>query len=242
MQPDPKTLLDVARIETPLIGFYDAPDPRQYEPYVSPPEGSRPCLFAYYRKWLAGNFLRLTSSQAGCGGAGYWICGQEGRPRPDFVRFLVDEEGLKASHELMNQWLDACRPYPSEHESLFIGPLRESEYDHLKTITFLVNPDQLSLLMIGAQYHSAPGDPPPVLAPFGSGCSLLVAPFEDLTKPQASLGATDIAMRQYLPPDVLAFTVTKPMFEDLCLLDEKSFLHKPFWKNLQKARSQSGES
>lgn len=241
MQPYPETLLAAAGIETPLVGFYDAPDPKPFEPYVSPPEGSRPCLFAYYRKWLAGEFLRLTEDQAGCGGAGYWVCGQEGRPRKDFVRFLVDDEGLKATHELMNQWLDVSRPYAKEHGSLFVGPLRAAAYEHLKTITFFVNPDQMSLLMLAAQYRSAPNDPPPVLAPFGSGCSLLVAPFEDLTQPQAALGATDIAMRQYLPPDILAFTVTKPMFEQLCTLDEQSFLHKPFWRNLQKARSRGRE-
>ena len=54
--------------------------------------------------------------------------------------------------------------------------------------------------------------------------------------PQAVLGATDIAMRHHLPPDILALTVTKPMFEQLCALDERSFLYKPFWARLQKAR------
>ena len=33
-----------------------------------------------------------------------------------------------------------------------------------------------------------------------------------------------------------AFTVTVPMYRQLCALDEKSFLHKPFWRNLQRAR------
>jgi hypothetical protein len=36
---------------------------------------------------------------------------------------------------------------------------------------------------------------------------------------------------------ILAFTVTKPMFEQLCALDERSFLFKPFLKNLRKARA-----
>lgn len=58
--------------------------------------------------------------------------------------------------------------------------------------------------------------------------------------PQAIIGATDIAMRQHLPPDILAFTVTKPMFEQLCALDTRSFLHKPFWRNLRKARGLPG--
>jgi hypothetical protein len=114
--------------------------------------------------------------------------------------------------------------------------LREDQHEYLKTITFYVNPDQLSVLMLGAQYNSAPGDPLPVIAPFGSGCMELVPLFEDLNIPQAMIGATDIAMRQNMAPVILAFTVTKPMFKQLCELDEKSFLYKPFWKNLRKAR------
>jgi len=90
-------------------------------------------------------------------------------------------------------------------------------------------------LMVGAQYHSSPDDPPPVIAPFGAGCMELL-PFKDLSIPQAAMGATDIAMRRHLPPDILAFSVTKPMFERLCSLDERSFLYKPFLKNLKKAR------
>ena len=99
---------------------------------------------------------------------------------------------------------------------------------------FYVTPDQLGVLALGAQYHSAPGDPPPVIAPFGSGCMHLVSLFDDLSIPQALVGATDIAMRHYLPPEVLAFTVTRPMFEQLCALDERSFLYKPFCLSLDK--------
>jgi hypothetical protein len=67
----------------------------------------------------------------------------------------------------------------------------------------------------------------------------LVTLFADLDLPQAVVGATDVAMRRYLPPDVLAFTVTRPMFEQLCALDERSFLHKDFWKRLRAARRQT---
>jgi hypothetical protein len=148
---------------------------------------------------------------------------------------LADDEGLKASHELMERWIDAGKPYRSHHPNIFIGPLKEDQWEFTQSITFFVNPDQLSALMIGAQYNSAPEDPPPVIAPFGSGCMLLL-PFEDLTIPQASIGSTDIAMRQHLPPDILAFTVTRSMFRQLCELDERSFLYKDFLKRLRESR------
>jgi len=236
MQPDATYLLEKLGLDIPLIGFYDAPDTRPFEPLVEPKPGTGACTFAYYRQWLRGKTLHLTRETFGCHGAGYWLCGVETRSREELVRFLVDDEGLKASHALMDQWLDYRRGYRQEQPHLLIGPLRADQYGYLKTVTFFVNPDQLGLLMIGAQYYSVPGDPSPVLAPFGSGCSQLLIPFDDPNVPQAAIGATDIAMRRYLDPDLLAFTVTRPMYEQLCGLGEGSFLSKPFWKDLRKAR------
>ena len=190
----------------------------------------------FYKNWQKGDTLHITKDTFGCGGAGSYLFSVDVRTREDLINFLVDGEGLKASHEIMARWVEKRRTYQPEHPNILIGPLREAQYEYLRSIIFFVNPDQLSALMIGAQYNSAPGDPPPVIAPFGSGCSQMLPPFDDLNIPQAVIGATDIAMRQFLPPEILAFTVTKPMFKQLCELDEKSFLYKPFWKNLMKAR------
>lgn len=233
IQPKPTNLCKRIDLEIPLIGFYDAPEPRSFEPLIRPNPGD--CVFAFYNKWAVGATLHITKDHYGCGGAGRWMCGIEMRSREEFIKFLADDEGLKASHELMERWIDAGRPYKSTFPNILIGPLKEDQWQYAKSVTFFVNPDQLSALMIGAQYNSAPEDPPPVIAPFGSGCMLLL-PFEDLTIPQASIGSTDIAMRQHLPPEILAFTVTKPMFKQLCELDERSFLYKPFLKRLRKSR------
>ena len=236
MQPDSTNLIEQIGLSVPLIGLYDAPDVSQFEPLVEPKPGGHACVFAFYNQWLAGETLHITEANPGCSGAGYWLCGLVTRSREDFVRFLVDDEGLKSSHDLMNQWLDHHHGYKPQYGHLLIGPLREEGYGYLKSITFFVNPDQLSLLILGAQYDSAPGDPAPVIAPFGSGCMQLISLFEDLGLPQAIIGATDIAMRQHIEPELIAFTVTKSMFEQLCALDDRSFLHKRFWRNLKKTR------
>ncbi len=237
MRPDPSRLLEIAGIELPLIGFYDAPDPDAFAPLVAPEPTGPGCAFAFYPDWLRGATLHLTPRQYGCGGAARSWCGVEGGRVDDLVRFLVDEEGLKASRELMTQWIKQGHAYKPRHGHILVGPLRDDHYEHLRSVTFLANPDQIGLLATAAQYHSAPSDPPPVLAPFGSGCSQMVAQFHDLDKPQAVIGATDIAMRQHLPPDVMTFSVTKPLYEQMCALDEKSFLYKPFWRRLRAARS-----
>ena len=106
-------------------------------------------------------------------------------------------------------------------------------------MTFWVNADQLSVLQHGAYHHHAWGEPDPVTVPFGSGCSELVVPFRDLDRPQAVIGGTDIAMRDGLPPGVLAFTVTVPLFAQLCALGDDSFLGKGFLARLRKARGGS---
>ena len=236
MQPDPTNLIEKIDLSTPIVGFYDSPDPSPFAPLVTPKAGRRHCIFMFYNQWTKGETLHLTRENYGCGGAGRWLYGEETRTREEFVKFLVDEEGLKATSSLMEQWLEHCHIYQQKHPNILLGPLRESEYEYLKTITFYVNPDQLSVLLLGAQYYSAPDDPILVSAPFGSGCMQLTPLFDDLNVPQAVIGATDIAMRQFLPPDVLAFTVTKPLFEQLVALDERSFLYKPFWQRLRKAR------
>ncbi|MBN1271593.1 MAG: DUF169 domain-containing protein [Candidatus Aminicenantes bacterium] len=229
-------LLMQMNMRLPLFGFYDAPDPEPFMPLVEPEKGD--CAFLFYEQWLKGNTLHLTKERYGCGGAGNWMFGIQGRSKEEFISFLVDEEGLKASHELMEKWIDTRKPYKALFPHLFIGPLKENLLEYARTVTFFVDPDQLSILMLGAQYFSSPDDPPPVIAPFGSGCSLL-QPFRDLSLPQAALGATDIAMRRHIPPALLAFTVTMPMFFQLLSLDKRSFLYKRFFAELKKARDSS---
>ena len=122
-QPSPKNLLERLDIRTPVIGFYDAPDPALFEPLVSP-EG-RACIFSFYRTWLEGKTLHLTKERYGCGGAGRWMWGLQTRSRKEFIDFLVGDEGLKATPALMERWIDAAIPYQAENPHLFLGPLRD---------------------------------------------------------------------------------------------------------------------
>jgi hypothetical protein len=234
-QPDFSRLLQKMNLNTPLIGLYDAPDPKVFQPCVTPQPGE--CVFTFYKSWIEGKTLHLTPNRFGCGGCGRWMFDIMLRSRQDFIKFLVDTEGLKASRALMEQWIDVSRPYQRRHDNIMIGPLKPEQWKFLRTVTFWVDADQLSVLVYGTQYQTVPEDPQALIAPFGSGCMQLI-PFKDLGVPQAALGATDIAMRRYLLPELLAVSVTRSMFQRLCSLDEDSFLYKPFLKNLQAARNQ----
>ncbi len=233
---DPTYLLGRLDIKTPLVGVYDAPGDTDFGETIQPGKDRHTCFFAFYRSWLQGKTAKLSADNYGCGGCGSWMFSKRTRGRKEYIEFLVDDEGLKANHGLMDAWLDVVTPYKPEHGFLFIGPLRDEHRQYLKSVTFFVNPDQLSALMIGAQYHHMAGEPEPVLAPFGSGCMQMLPHFRDLNVPQAIIGATDMAMRKYLPPDILAFTVTLPLFDRLCSIGKDSFLEKPFLSALKKAR------
>jgi len=239
MQPDPANLLSILDISNPLIGFYDTPDAHLFEPFTT----ARQCIFSCYQGWLQGESTWLSEQNVKaiqCPGAGYWNCNLATVPREQVAHFLAVQEGLKASPDLMCQWLADLPPYSKEHDAVVIGPLRAEQYAYLKTVTFYVNPDQISMLITGAEYRNASASDHPVTAAYGTGCGQLAAAFGDFDAPTAVIGGTDIAMRPYLPCDTLAFTVTRPMFEHLCRLDEKSFLHKSFWSNVKQARLQPG--
>jgi hypothetical protein len=251
MQPNADNLLQIAGITTPLIGFYDVSDTKPFEPFTKP----KRCFFSSYEQWFKGESICISITESSCQGGGYWVggvvpgwvvksAGPDSAPREIFANGLNQREGFKSSDELMCQWLENLKPYMIEKGYVVIGPLKDDQYEHLKTITFYVNPDQLSFLLLGAEYNNASINDNPVTAAFGSGCGQMAALFGDFDTdtPKAVIGATDIAMRANLPPDILAFTVNKPMYKQFCELDENSFLYKHFWKKLRKAREEVRET
>lgn len=246
MIPNPKKLLEISGIEKPLIGFYDVPDPKPFEPFTRPER----CIFSSYGDWMKGYSSQISEGNSSCKGGGYWVGGTmpdwaletadpDLSPLENFARRLNQREGFKSSDQLMCQWLENLPPYHIENGYVVIGPINDSQYSYLKTVTFYVNPDQLSLLIHGAEYNNASIIDHPIITAFGSGCGQMAALLGDINTdiPRAVIGATDMAMREHLPFDILAFTVNKPMYRQLCELDENSFLHKHFWARLKSKRA-----
>jgi hypothetical protein len=232
----PDLLAEKIHLDNLIIALYDGPAQTPFAQVIGPHPDRRTCLFAFYEDWMQGKTLKLKKENFGCRGCGHWLFNVHACDRQNFIEFLVDDEGLKAKHDLMNQWLEVSRTYKPENDAVFIGPYNEDHYDFIKSITFFVNPDQLSVLLLAANYFTAPCDLVPVKAPFGSGCSELLPLFDSMMVPQAIVGATDMAMREHLPANIMAFTVNKPMFENFCRIGENSFLTKPFLNRLKKAR------
>lgn len=232
----PDLLIESINLDIPLLGLYDAPYSKEFEPIITPKNGVWACAYQFYNQWKNGKTLLLTQANYGCGGCGHWFFGVETRSREEYIDFLANDEGLKANEEIMELWFDQEKTYKPENENIFIGPLNAEVYDYLRTITFFVNPDQLSVLALASNYFSKPTDPNPVIAQFGSGCMEMLTLIEKEDYPQAIIGSTDLAMRQNLPPNIIAFTVNKKMYDNYCKLDSSSFLKKPFLQRLKAAR------
>lgn len=227
-------ILELAGIETPVVGVYDAPHTLPFAPLVL----ARRCIFSSYENWQKGHCVLVNRESEGCRGAVYWLCGIEATSKEKMRHFYSQRKGLKATAELMEHWLEDHPPHKPQESHLIVGPLKEGQDRYLKTITLYVNPDQLSLLLTGCEYENGPADAQPIISSFGSGCGQLAALFKDLNVPQAIIGSTDILMREHLPPEVMALTVTKPMFEQLCSFGENSSLFRPFWSTLRNKRSE----
>lgn len=229
-------LIKKINLQYPLVAVYDAPNKDLFSDVIEPPQKKQVCIFAYFNQWKNNKTLCLTKTNSGCKGCGYWWFNQEALKKEDFVKFLVEDEGLKDSNKKMEQWLDKNNPFHPCHDKLFIGPYNEKLKMYVKTITFWVNADQLSILSLACHYFNDPDSKPPIMIPFGSGCMQSLTLFEDLNKPQAIIGSMDIAMRRYLPPNIFAFTVTLPLFNLFNDINENSFLNKPFLNTLLKSR------
>lgn len=246
--PPEQTAIDrltkALRLETPLIAVYDSAPMEEFEPTVR--AKGRACCFAYYKQWLQGKTLVIERSEGDfthpdCGCHGAQMAFGLRKDYPTFMaHFLTDGEGapmgegLKATPQLAQEYLDRAKPTALSGDTVLIGPLKPAQWDTVKTVTFLVDPDRLSALMTLAAYWSS--DPEFIYATFSSGCGLLWRELEKQDRDRAVIGATDIAMRKYLPPEILCLSVSGAHFEKMLAFPDGAFLNKSWWNDLMDAR------
>jgi hypothetical protein len=152
--------------------------------------------------------------------------------------FLEGERYLK-NPDVVRRFL-ACLPLadvPARY--VVLKPLKETELarDNVRSITFLVNPDQLSALAILANYEGQ--DNENVVMPFAAGCqSIGIFTYRENERPnpRAVVGLIDLSarknVRRQLGRDALSFSVTPDMFRRMEANVEGSFLERGLWKSL----------
>ena len=230
-------LMKKLRLHTPLLAVYDATPSEAFAP-VFEPEGDD-CCFSYYDRWIAGETLALKRGGAGCKGA-HRALGIERSIPPHMAHFLTDGvgapkgEGLRATPEIAQEYLDRAKPPTPESGSVLVGPLRLDQWEKVRSVTFLVDPDRLAALTTLAGYWSAENV---VAAPFGSACSFFWKSFNEVEGAQAIIGGTDVAMRRYLPTAIMTLTVAPDHFAKMLGVPENSFLDLDWWNELMDVRA-----
>ena len=112
-----------------------------------------------------------------------------------------------------------------------------------QTIIFFVNPDQLSALVVLANYGR--GDNENVIIPYAAGCQTIgIYPYQEakLKRPRAIVGLTDLSARVYIrkqlgDPNLMTFSAPFALFEEMEQNVPGSFLERHTWQSLLSEKS-----
>jgi uncharacterized protein (DUF169 family) len=152
--------------------------------------------------------------------------------------FLLGERYLK-NPELARKFVTSLPIVDAPARYVVMKPLRDADLtrDNVGSITFLVNPDQLSALVVLANYDGEHNEN--VIIPHAAGCqSIGICAFREGERkhPRAVVGLVDPSarknLRRQLGREVMSFSVTVQMFQRMEENVEGSFLQRETWKSL----------
>ncbi len=158
----------------------------------------------------------------------------------DFAEKFRHGEGYMNSPELIKKFIDKLPIMEAPKKYVIFKPLSDIDptREQPQVIVFLVDPDQLSALLVLANYGRE--DNENVIAPFAAGCQQIgIYPYKEAhsERPRAVLGLTDISARnnlkKQLDRNLLSFAVPWRMFKEMEDNVDGSFLQKETWKALQ---------
>jgi uncharacterized protein (DUF169 family) len=221
------------------VCFYYTDKPVETEAAQPLPGGQ--CVIHALERVRQGETLIFTGSDIGCSGGRYFL-GFSKNQGPNFNYFLscgipgeMEGERYKESPELVAKWRAQFPP--------MVAPARQmvfKRWDHLDegdiplVVIFFAGADVISGLFTLANFDES--DPQAVIAPFGSGCSAIVAqPYRELESahPHAILGMFDVTARPWVASNEITLAVPWPKF--VCMVDnmEKSFLTLGDWARVK---------
>ncbi|MFZ5632429.1 MAG: DUF169 domain-containing protein [Bacillota bacterium] len=147
---------------------------------------------------------------------------------------LEHGEGYVKSPELAKKFIDSLPMTDVPTEYVVFKPVEKlSAGETPRVVVFLVNPDQLSALVVLANYARETNEN--VVVPFGAGChSVCIIPYreERAEKPRAIIGLIDISARKQVDKDILSFTLPFKMFLEMESNVDGSFLEKEEWQRV----------
>jgi uncharacterized protein (DUF169 family) len=170
----------------------------------------------------------------------------EGRMSPQARTSFLEGEGYLKSPDLAKAFVDSLPTLEIPARFAVFKPLEQVDRDRERpvTISFLANPDQISALVVLANYGRRTNEN--VTAPFGAGCHAIgILSYREAERnpPRAVMGLFDISARvnvaHLLDPDVMTFTVPLAMFDEMEQNVAGSFLERETWRSLMETRARS---
>jgi len=152
---------------------------------------------------------------------------------------FVQGERYFKTPELVQKFIDSLPITNIPAEYVVFKPLKDVDpaNESLRTVIIFADPDQLSALVILANYGR--GDNSNVIIPYASGCQAIgIYPYQEARSPapRAVVGLTDISARVYirklLSDNLMSFAMPLALFEEMEANVEGSFLQRQTWNNL----------
>jgi len=158
----------------------------------------------------------------------------------EFAENFLEGEAYVKTPELVKHWLEEIPITLIKDSYVLFKPLSEvnPELETPETVVFLANPDQLSALVILANYGREGMEN--VILPWAAGCQTIgILPYREAKseRPRAVVGLTDISARKYvrnlLGSEYLSFAMPWELFLEMEGDVAGSFLEKHTWRSLQ---------
>jgi uncharacterized protein (DUF169 family) len=162
--------------------------------------------------------------------------------KESYDNFVSGERYIKTP-ERVHQFLQSLPIVDIPAEFVVFKPLAQIEpaQEAPKVIIFFVDPDQLSSLVVLANYDRP--DNLNVIIPYAAGCQTIgIYPYREAEaeRQRAVVGLTDLSARTYirkqLADNLMTFAVPLAMFEEMEHNVEGSFLERPTWQALLKTK------
>lgn len=153
---------------------------------------------------------------------------------------IVHGERYKKTPELVKKFVEQLPVVNIPREYVIFKPLSKVEdSEEPVVVVFVVNPHQLSALVVLANYGRESCDN--VVVPMGAGChqiGIYAYREAEAERPRAVIGLTDLDarfnVRSRLGDNILTFTVPYKMFKEMESNVERSFLEVGTWPKLRK--------
>jgi uncharacterized protein (DUF169 family) len=147
---------------------------------------------------------------------------------------MEEGERFYKNPELARKWVNSLPFTDVPTEYVVFKPWEQvTEEDNPELIVFFTNADQLSALVVMADYNR--GSNQSITAPFGAACQSILFGYAESEKenPRGVIGFFDISQRSIVDRETLTFTVPYRMFQEMEAGVEGSFLNTPVWHKLQ---------